>query len=359
LSMISLGLAVASNVLIEQTVARKPLRRFRWLLAGAAMSAVVTAAAATIIALPPADLESSGPAPTLRLAGMDTAALAALLSDAYANPALPSNLTPELAHAVDDVPITSSDGCHADFLVTTEPPCIYGNPAGKRTVVLFGDSHAQQWFGALDEMAKSQGWKLVSWTKAACPLADLLLMSDQLHRPYRECPAWRTDTLNKIADLHPDLVIAAASDGLPPTTLANATFAAKTVSYLSVLRGSASKVVYLADIPRPTSNVPICLAAHVHAVAACQFSRESQTSGATPTNQLPSRHAAVVAAVRGAGVSVVDPTEWFCAPAGCPVVVRNTLIYRDATHVTQAYSRALAPIMSAALAGAVKWMPSS
>lgn len=34
-------------------------------------------------------------------------------------------------------------------------------------------------------------------------------------------------------------------------------------------------------------------------------------------------------------VPVVDPTQWLCAKSGCPVVLSDTLIYEDATHVTQ------------------------
>ena len=53
---------------------------------------------------------------------------------------------------------------------------------------------------------------------------------------------------------------------------------------------------------------------------------------------------------------MIDPTNWFCSAAGCPVVLANTLIYRDATHMTQSYSRALEPMIGRALAGVVPWI---
>ena len=58
-----------------------------------------------------------------------------------------------------------------------------------------------------------------------------------------------------------------------------------------------------------------------------------------------------LAAVRRIDVPVIDPTNWFCSATGCPVVLANTLIYRDATHMTQSYSRALEPMIGRALAG--------
>lgn len=357
LSVLSFGVAVVSNILIEQPTARRQLRPLRWIALGVAMSALVAGTAAVVAALPPIGLDGGGRAATLDLSDADGSALTKLLDGADLSDAVPANLTPTLATARDDVPPTTFDGCHADFLVTTEPPCVYGDAAGSRTVVLFGDSHAQQWFGALDTLAKSAGWRLISWTKAACPPADLLLMSDQLHRPYTECPDWRRDTLRKIADLHPDLVIASASDALPPGNYPNTAWSAKTVDYLSALAAGSDRVVYLADIPRPTSNVPVCLAGNVQTARRCHFTRSSMTSGGSTQSQLPTRHATVTAAARRAGIPVVDPTDWFCGTTGCPVIVANTLVYRDATHVTQAYSRALSPVVARALATVVPWIP--
>jgi hypothetical protein len=39
--------------------------------------------------------------------------------------------------------------------------------------VLFGDSHAAQWFPAVENIASSQGYKLFSFTKTSCPAIDV------------------------------------------------------------------------------------------------------------------------------------------------------------------------------------------
>jgi hypothetical protein len=261
-----------------------------------------------------------------------------------------------LDRAVDDVPPTTADGCNAAFLVTSEGPCVFGDVSGSKTIVLFGDSHAEQWFGALDALAESKGWKLVSWTKAACPMADVLLMSAQLQRPFTECPAWHADTMAKIAELHPELVIASGSDALPGPSFSNSTWSADTSAVLTQLKAAADQVVYLADVPAPTTDVPVCLAENVHAPDKCQFSLASQTEGLTSENQFPGRRAAVAAAAAAAGVPVIDPTGWFCSATGCPVILRDTLIYRDATHMTQSFSRALEPMIGRALTAVVPWI---
>ena len=275
-ALAGLCLAVLTNVLIEQRVAGSPPGRRRWFLVGGVMSAVVTAVAALIIVLPTAPLAGSGPAAALELSGTGTPELSALLDAAYAAPTVPSNLSPALDKAVDDVPPTTADGCNAAFLVTSEGPCVFGDVSGSKTIVLFGDSHAEQWFGALDALAESKGWKLVSWTKAACPMADVLLMSAQLQRPFTECPAWHADTMAKIAELHPDLVIASGSDALPGPAFSNSTWSADTSAVLTQLKAAADQVVYLADVPAPTTNVPVCLAEQ------CPMHRTSASSAWPP-----------------------------------------------------------------------------
>ncbi len=355
-ALVGLGLAVVMNLTIEQPVADNRFGRRRWFLIGGAMSAVVATVAMLIIVLPAAPLANSGPAVALDLRQTGPAEMSALLDAAYTHPAVPSNLTPGLQAAVNDVPPTTANGCNAPFLVTSEGPCVFGDVTGSKTAVLFGDSHAEQWFGALDALAKAQGWKLVSWTKAACPMANVLLMSSQLQRPFTECPAWHADTAQKIADLHPDLVIASGSDALPGPAYSNETWAADTTAVLAELARSTKQLVYLADIPAPTSSVPLCLAAHLAQPQQCQFSRASQTDGLTSGNQFPARRATVLAAVRGIGVPVIDPTNWFCSTTNCPVILEDTLMYRDSTHMTQSYSRALEPMIGRALADVVPWI---
>ena len=358
-AVLGLWLAVLTYLVIEQVAARRRLTKGRWIIFGAGMSAVVTGAAVLVIAIPPLALANSGAVSPLNLAGTSPAALSALLNSSYESKSVPANLTPELTVAGDDLPPTSLDGCHASYAATTEPPCVFGDPTGDRTIVLFGDSHAEQWFGALNALAKDNGWKLMSWTKAACPLADVVLYNPKLQRDYTECGQWRMNVLSRIAALHPDLVIAGGSDALPGPAYPNASWSAQTATNLAVLKSSADRVVYMADTPRPTSNVPTCIAAHIDTAQKCEFTRRSQTEGTSSKNNLPTRHGDVLTAARATGVQVLDPTNWFCTSTSCPVIVKNTLLYRDDSHITQSYSKALEPVVGRALGALVPWMAKS
>lgn len=66
--------------------------------------------------------------------------------------------------------------------------------------------------------------------------------------------------------------------------------------------------------------------------------------------------AAEAAAVKAGSGEYVDLSEYFCTADRCPVVVGNTLVYRDDNHVTIEYAQLLGPVLAdtvdRALAGA-------
>src|SRR3954454_17639837 len=101
-----------------------------------------------------------------------------------------------------------ADGCHLDAPEAKSPPCVHGVPSSDTTVVLFGSSHAMQWFPALNEIAKERDWRLVGLTKSACPPAEVHVYSGVLRREYRECDQWRERTLKRIVqDENPSLIV--------------------------------------------------------------------------------------------------------------------------------------------------------
>jgi peptidoglycan/LPS O-acetylase OafA/YrhL len=61
------------------------------------------------------------------------------------------------------------DDCHVNNGEVLSGDCTYGDKSSDKTIVLYGDSHAAQWFPALEKLANENGFKLVSLTKSACP----------------------------------------------------------------------------------------------------------------------------------------------------------------------------------------------
>ena len=80
-------------------------------------------------------------------------------------------VTPALAKAADDKP-AKTDTClvsDPDANLAPAGQCTFGDPAAVRTLVLFGDSHANAWVPAFDNFGKTNHWKVLEYAKAACP----------------------------------------------------------------------------------------------------------------------------------------------------------------------------------------------
>src|SRR5690606_1094399 len=140
--------------------------------------------------------------------------------------------------------------------------CAYGDPSAARTMVLFGDSHAAQWFPALERIALTRGWRLVSLTKSGCPAVDVSLFNLALGRPYEECDAWRDAVMRRIASERPAVVVVAnASLYLEDERQQLDIDAWKQglARTVASLRKADAGVLVLHDTPRPDFDVPACL----------------------------------------------------------------------------------------------------
>ncbi|MDP9091821.1 MAG: acyltransferase family protein [Actinomycetota bacterium] len=336
IAALSLWFALLTVHLLERPTQRGRLRMATWSLAGAAIAASVIAVAVLASASLP-NLNVGGPAVAVGFA--DTHSLDTDLGVALGLKAMPAHMTPSLLGAPHDVPISDSDGCHADLLVVEQPACVFGDPAGTHTLVLTGDSHAQQWLPALDAEGKLLGWRVIAWTKAACSFANLAITNVSLHREFRECDEWRTMTVARIKALRPAVVVVGQSDNVEGTQFSNTTWADATATAMTDLATSGLKVIYILDTPVAKKSGPDCVAENITNVTRCIRDRNNDS-----IYVYPGRHEAVAAALARANIAAVDPTNWLCAPSKCPMIVHDILVYRDATHITATYSRFLAPM---------------
>ena len=153
------------------------------------------------------------------LVGVGVGAGLALVAYSARTPILLSDGTRLTAKQIaKDRPVIYRDGCFLSQSETEYGPCVYGDPAGKKTVVLFGDSHAAQFFPAIDRAAKEAGWRLLVRAKSACP-PGFLIWNRGLGRPYHECTAWQDKVLLELAALEPDMVVFGTEFELLPPRL--------------------------------------------------------------------------------------------------------------------------------------------
>lgn len=348
----SFGLAVATYYLIENPVRFMPVlvRRPRLALSFGAVltvSAVLAGVALGINAKSANDVEQAESQAPISAGGAVGGA-----ADGAATAAVPvRGVTPSPAAARDDLPVIYADGCNLEYTGVVSPPCVYGDPNGTKRVVLFGDSHAAQWFPAVNQVAQNRKWTLVSLTKAGCPASEVTVLFRNDGTPYKDCDTWRAGAINRIVkNEHPDLIVISqrvdyevlsSSGGRLSTTAAIPDVASglrKTVKRFAAL---GIPVVVIRDNPRAALDVPVCVSRDTLNTARCEFDREKS---------LPSDQALLAKVVGIKGVHVVDLDSTICPPKPrCPVVSNGILMYRDDDHMTATYSTSLAPRLDAAI----------
>ena len=330
--------ALLTNRLVEKPFLHsRRLSRFprKALALGGACTAASVALGLALLALTPTVPE----APEGEVTG------AAALRDSYSlqESAKAVNPTPREAEKKENRPRMYADGCHLDLEEKRSPECVYGNPSSQTTVVLFGDSHAMQWFPALEELAKERDWRLVGFSKSACPPARISVYSTGLRREYRECEEWRERTLGRIVrEENPSLVVTsmlnryrAREDGRGLSRDAsNEAVVEGYASTLTKLRDSGAPVAVIEDVPRPDKDIPECVSQSLDRLQDCTFPR---------SKALEQPRVNVRAAKEVEGTSLIDPTPMVCPGETCPAVIGDVLVYRNGAHLTRTYVNTLTP----------------
>ena len=259
-----------------------------------------------------------------------------VLAEALTVNQVPANLTPALGNVADDKARIYADDCvniGVDAKVNIN--CRYGDTESSTTYVLFGDSHAAQWFPAMEAIAKDRGAELIVLTKGGCPTADVPLETNTLGRT---CPAWKTEAFQVIAQAKPAMVVVAAQSRYFNS---DAEWQAGLTRTLKKIAPHTKDLVVLSDNPGASDIPANCLSEHMGSATACNNRRERAIDAG--------RTAAEAAAAAATGARQIDPTDWLCTPQACPVMLGNTLLYRDADHLTTSGVTLLTPLLEAAL----------
>lgn len=259
---------------------------------------------------------------------------------------VPQNLDPSLRAASADQPIIY-DECHVDQASASLTNCIYGDPQDPR-IVLFGDSHAAQWFPAVQQFALANGYSLEPQTKSSCPSVSGEMLNDGV--PYTSCDEWRGAVIDRINVEKPALVLISnrgGSAGFVSGDLSRddawALALRKTLDQLAV------PVAIVADTPDLGDPPSICLSANLGSAVDCG---EERSMALSRTMQSVEQQVA-----EEESVELVDLTDYICDQDWCPPILGNTLVYRDGNHITATFSEELGGVMSerlAALLGGTK-----
>lgn len=196
------------------------------------------------------------------------------------------------------------------------------------TVIVVGDSHAQQWMGAILPIAHQQRWNVVALLKGGCSFA-----ADEPPVPgAEECERWRAAAQRYILQADPVVVFGMATktavagpgewelEGLDTT-----------IAALSV---TGADIVLFRDNPRFDRDIFECVVRFGDAAAACRVDRADALARSNPAARLESGR-----------VHVVDLSDYLCPGRVCPPVIGNVAVYMDDNHLTRMYATSLAPML--------------
>jgi peptidoglycan/LPS O-acetylase OafA/YrhL len=352
-SMVWVGVAVLASVVTYRLV-ENPIRHARFLAVSRVGSIglgvvliSVTLIVATVAINSHGSSEATGPsARTAVIPTLSPQQVHQLVGESSSIRAVPTNISPPLSSAFFDFGVPGTwTGCAVTFAGTTEPPCTFGAPRGRRTMVIYGDSHANMWATALNDIAVADGWELVTFVKNACPPIDLPIPNPPGYgtprAPWLACEQWRRYVISRINLLRPNLVIVTeALHRRPSGSLYTPTqWEAGLIRTLSQITVLHTEKVVLGNIPMLPQHGPNCLSMHLDDAQVCGTPARSLL---TPFRQAEARAAAVV------GAHYVDTMPWFCTKS-CSAVIGGFEVYVDQEHVTNTYARALEGVLAVSL----------
>lgn len=236
--------------------------------------------------------------------------------------------------AVEAIPDTTvfSDGCVTLDGQTELRHCAYADDADAPTIALVGGSHSEQWFAALDTVARNLSFRLVPYLKVGCPFMD------PAEAPSQECALWLENVFDELLETSPEFVVTTSTR---PLGDGNDYVPASYVAAFERIP-SSSHIVAIRDTPWFDFSMSDCVAERA-VTWECDVPLYDRIALDDPT-----------LALTIPGVDFVDMNDVICPDDLCSAVQGNRLVFSDDNHMTSVYTETLAPELEKRLAIAMQ-----
>ncbi len=238
----------------------------------------------------------------------------------------------ELARAVEDFERIEDRGCPPGADPAELAGCVWGDPSGERVVLVLGDSHADQWLPALDEIGRNEGIQFVVRTVVACPA----LPTDGFVTG--ECVETQHSQSEVVGLIEPDAVII--------TQWTGSMLGADEQVWVDSIRGFGSELaardiglLWIHDPPSFEDNPIDCLG--IRSEPECAPGRDE--AAAAEYHRALSRSGLTTPHVE------FDPIELLCDDERCRLRRAGALVFRDSNHLTAEAARTFVPELADAL----------
>lgn len=221
--------------------------------------------------------------------------------------------------------------------------CSYGSKSSDATrIAVTGDSHGAMILAGLVSVAMGRNWRIDSYVSRGCtwstPNNDLA----------PECTNYQNALQKALEGGHYDAVVTSVRRMIDTTHAEDMQFATERSAAWGPVIDGGTKVIAIVDDPLVPEDLADCVIDHPAAAvagAACMVpigQAIGQSDTARPAQQLEPR------------ASVVDVTDLFCTDKVCPMVIGNTVVYRDRHHVTNTFVTTEAPFLGDRIEAALR-----
>ncbi len=227
---------------------------------------------------------------------------------------------------------------------------------GKPTIMVVGNSRAQQFAGSVIPIAQANGFTVISLFQGGCAFGT---------GTDAQCPEWSQAVENYILKHKPNYLMTTTT--LVPLGGGEETITPGIEGNLHEIMNAGISVVGLRDAPRLPFDPYGCLQENSANPAVCVVDTSSIFAAKDPNQDLT--HILDSATQDAVGTSSsedsshprgrflpVDLTPSICPQGKCELVIGNVRVYLDPEHLTADYTRTLAlPLTDALAADGVQW----
>ncbi|BCW46341.1 acyltransferase [Arthrobacter sp. StoSoilB5] len=212
-----------------------------------------------------------------------------------------------------------------------------GDDATKSIIVL-GDSHAQQWLAALGPLAEAEHWKVTALLLGGCPFMPDNADADQ------HCNDFNSAASKYVAAHTPDSVFMVGTKAAPSSPDEELVYGfEQTVTNFNDL---GIQVVAIRDNPRFDHNVTECALSKGVDSSECKSDQHDVLAAESP-----------FAAVQGkfGNAAFLDMTDLLCDGVQCPSVIGNVFVYLDDNHLSKTYVTSMGEMFDERWFAATGW----
>lgn len=223
-------------------------------------------------------------------------------------------------------------------------PCNLTGNKSQTKIAMIGDSHSAQFMAPMMSLAKKNNWQVVSFSKGGCPLSYAERTHDAVLKA--ACKKWVAAAVKQLTTEGYDLVMTSQVSGVQwaSGTKKQSTYAQDgLVRVWRDINRAGVPVLVMKDNPRPIKAVLTCIQKNkFDNLAACQNLKKKA--------MLFDPQPAAVTKLDSPLTHLVDFTDVYCVADKCDAVIGGVIVNRDENHLTNTFSKTLAPYIEVEIA---------